>query len=341
MRVEILEESRKADWDHFVDTNPNVIAWHSYYYSHVLKKMYDLPFYPLAAYDGSALCGILPLYLSHTFRRGRILMSVPYFVAGGIVATNPEAEQLLLKRAIELGKETSAAHIALRQYKIKIQGQLVTDDSYYNRELALTEDLGQIWKSISDTNRAKVEEAKKHNTVLEYPSSDLDTFYKLLLHDQHGQGLPCVSRRWVELLLGTGTYHIALLRQQGTLVAATLAKRFKDTVSFPLTCLPRHDAQGELFAYDLYWKLITNLAAEGVHIFHSGRIPQGDVAPPYRLGWGGTKCTYYYQSPGVGNSPAQQTNTRGAKRSLFESVWKKIPLSLAKTLGPVIVKQFP
>ncbi len=303
--------------------------------------MYNLLFFPLAAYEGSTLSGILPLYLSETLRRGRILMSVPYFVAGGIVAVNNDVAQLLLAKAVELLKETGAASLALRQYKIKVQGELVTDDSYHNRELALTEDLGQIWKSISETNRSKVEEAKKHDTVLEYPSPDLDTFYKLLLHDQHGQGLPCVSRRWVELLLETGTYHIALLRHQGTLVAATLAKRFKDTVSFPLTCLPRHDEQGELFAYDLYWKLITNLAGEGVHIFHSGRIPQGDVAPPYRLGWGGTKCTYYYQSPGVGKSQAQQTNTRGAKRSLFESVWKKTPLSLAKTLGPIIVKQFP
>ncbi|MBZ5502470.1 MAG: hypothetical protein LAN59_09550 [Acidobacteriia bacterium] len=341
MRVELLDERKKADWDRFVDTNPNVIAWHSYYYSSVLKQMYNLPFYPLAAYEGSALCGILPLYLSDTLRRGRILMSVPYFVAGGIVATNEEAEQLLLQKAIELGKETRAAHIALRQYKRKVPGELLTDDSYYNRELPLTADLDQIWKSISDANRAKVEETKKHNTVLEYPSADLDTFYKLLLHDQHGQGLPCVSRRWVELLLGTGTYHIGLLKQQGTVVAATLAKRFKDTVSFPLTCLPKHDEPGELFAYDLYWKLITTLAGEGVHIFHSGRIPRGDVAPPYRLGWGGTKCTYYYQSPGVGTSPAQQTNTRGAKRSLFESLWKRTPLSLAKTIGPLIVKQFP
>ncbi len=341
MRVEILEDSRKADWDRFVDANPKVIAWHSYYYSYVLKKMYNLPFFPLAAYDGSAICGILPLYLSNTFRRGRILMSVPYFVAGGIVATNKEAEHLLLNKAIELAKGNNAAHIALRQYKIKIQGELLTDDSYYNRELSLTDDIGQIWKSISETNRVRVEEIWKHDTVLEYPSPDLDTYCKLLFHDQHGQGLPCVSRRWVELLLGTGTYHIALLKQKGNLVAATLAKRFKDTVSFPLTCLPKHDQQSELFAYDLYWKLITRLAGEGVHIFHSGRIPRGDVAPSYRLGWGGAKCTYYYQTPGSGNSPAQQTNTRGAKRSMFEKVWRNIPGTLARVVDPVIIRQFP
>lgn len=341
MRVEILDATKQVDWDRFVDTNPNVIAWHSYYYSHVIKKMYNLPFYPLAVYDGAAICGILPLYLSDTFRRGRILMSVPYFVAGGIVATNEEAEQLLLKKAVELAKEAKAAHIALRQYRRKIPGELKTDDGYYNRELALTSNIDDIWESISDSNRAKIEEAKKHDTVFEYPSQDLDTFYGFLLRDQHGLGLPCVSKRWVELLLSTQTYQIALLKLKGTVVAATLAKKFKDTISFPLTCLQKHDEENELFAYDLYWKLITRVAGEGIHICHSGRIPRGDVAPQYRLGWGGTKQNYYYQSPGTENSQAQATNTRGTKRSLFETIWRKTPLGLAKAIGPRIVKQFP
>jgi len=341
MRVDILDETRKADWDRFVDMNPNVIAWHSYYYSSVLKKMYNLPFFPIAAYDGGAICGILPIYLSDTLRRGRILMSVPYFVAGGIVATNEEAEQLLLKKAIELTKETKATSIALRQYRRKIPGELITDDGYYNRELALTTDIDGIWKGISETNRAKIEEAMTHDTVFEYPSQDLDTYYDFLLRDQSGLGLPCVSRRWVEHLLNTQTYHIALLKLKGTVVAATLAKKFKDTISFPLTCLQKHDEKNELFAYDLYWKLITRVAGEGIHICHSGRIPRGDIAPQYRLGWGGTKHNYYYQSPGIGNAQAQQTNTRGTKRSIFESVWRKTPLGLAKAISPMIVKQFP
>ena len=341
MRVEILDDTRKADWDQFVDTSPNVIAWHSYYYAQVLKKMYNLPFFPVAAYEGDSVCGILPLYLTDTLRRGKVLMSVPYFVAGGIAAMNDEAEQVLLRKATELAKETNAAHIALRQYKKKIPGELRTDEGYYNRELALSPDLDEIWKGISDVNKGRIEDAKKYETVLEYPSQDLATFYGFLLRDQHGLGLPCVSKRWVELLLGTGTYHIALLKVKGTVVAATLAKRFKDTISFPLTCLRQHDEKNYLFAYDLYWKLITRVAREGFHICHSGRIPRGDVAPPYRLGWGGTRHNYYYQSPGVGKSQAQQANTRGGKRSIFESVWKKTPLGLARAISPVIVKQFP
>jgi hypothetical protein len=341
MRVDIIDEAKQADWDRFVDTNPNVIAWHSFYYSHVLRSMYGLTFYPMAAYDGGAVCGILPLYLSETRRRGRLLMSVPYFVAGGIVAVNEEAEQRLLKRAIELAREVKAAHVVLRQYRKKIQGDLVTDDGYYNRELSLTANLDDVAGQISQVNKAKIEEAKGHGAVLEYPSQELGTYYDFLLRDQHALGIPCVSKKWVELLLGTKTYKIALLKSKGTIVAATLAKTFKDTISFPLTCLAAHDERGELFAYDLYWKLITRVAREGIRICHSGRIPRGDAVPAYRLGWGGAVNNYYYQSPGVEGTTAHSPNTRGTKRSFFESVWRRTPVGLARALGPVIVTQFP
>lgn len=341
MRVDVIDEAKQADWERFVDTNPLVIAWHSYYYSRVLRRMYNLRFYPLAAYEGTAICGILPLYLSETFRRGRLLMSVPYFVAGGIVAVNEEAEQLLLNRAIELARDVKATRIVLRQYKKQLQGELVTDSSYYNRELALTDNLDDVEKNFSATNKAKIEEAKTYAATLEYPSGDLDTYYDFLLRDQHGLGLPCASKTWVELLLGTKTYNIALLKLKGAVVAATLAKRFKDTISFPLTCLATHDEHGELFAYDLYWKLITRVAGEGIRICHSGRIPRGDMVPRYRLGWGGAVHNYYYQSPGIEGSRAPETNTRGTKRSLFESLWRTTPISLARAFGPVIVKQFP
>lgn len=341
MRVLLIDHNKQQMWNQFVQTNPNVIAWHSYEYSDVLKKHYHLTFFPLAAYDGGAICGILPLYLVRTFRTGRSLISVPYFVAGGIVATNAEAQRLLFGKAIELAHQTRAGSIALRQYKEKVEGDLITDDGYYNRELALSRDLDAVWKSIGETNQMKTKEAQKYETVLEYPSEDLQTFYKLLLSDQHALGVPCVSKSWIESLLTVGMYKIALLRIQGTVVAGTMVKTFKDTVSFPFTCLPGHDERSELFVYSLYWQLIERLASAGIRILHSGRIPRGELSPAYRLGWGGTKYNYYYQFHQRGKTNGQTAGTRGANRSAFESVWKKIPMAVAGTIGPAIVRQFP
>jgi hypothetical protein len=341
MDVALVDAKNKADWNRFVQESPRVIAWHSYDYSDLLGRYYGTQFFPFAVYDGPRILGILPLYRIKTFRSGEALMSVPYFVAGGIIAERDDVQRALLDRAIALGKELNIGKVTLKQYKYKVEGPLNTDDSYYNRELSVTPDIEQIRASITPENLAKVDESARYDLKLEYPSRDVNTFYRFLLRDQHAAGVPCVSRPWVKALFDTGSYEIALLRHKGELVAATMAKKFKHTVSFPFSCLRDQTEQTHLFAYNLYWQLITKLAKEGITIVHSGRIPKTDAAFGYRLGWGGTKNSYYYQYYGVAEGKTEFSTKRGRKRQLVESFWKKMPTPVARMLGPVVVKQFP
>ncbi|HLG59288.1 MAG TPA: hypothetical protein VI485_28375 [Vicinamibacterales bacterium] len=341
MDVAIVEPKNRGDWDRFVRDSPRVIAWHSYEYSDLLGRYYGTRFYPFAVYDGPNVIGILPLYRIKTLRAGDALMSVPHFVAGGIIAEQAAVQRALLDKAIALGTSLGISRLTLKQYKYKVDGPLSTDESYYNRELTVSPDIDQIRASITDANRAKIDESARVDTTLDYPSQDVETFYRFLLRDQHAAGVPCVSGAWVRALFATGSYQIALLRHNGELVAATMAKKFKHTVSFPFSCLRDQREQTQLFAYSLYWKLITQLAGEGITIVHSGRIPKTDAAVGYRLGWGGTKCSYYYQYHGVAAGKTEFSTKRGSKRQLVESVWKKMPTSVARVLGPLVVKQFP
>lgn len=341
MDAVLVEPKNKRDWDEFVQRSQNVIAWHAYHWSDLLAKYYGAHFYPLAVYDGSKISGILPLYRIRTLRGGDALTSIPHFVAGGIAAEDPSVQQALLDGAVRISKQLKISRITLKQYKFKVSGPLSTDENYYNRELRMSPDIDLLWRSISGTNREKVEEALKYESVLEYPSTDVPTFYRFLLHDQHAAGVPCVSKSWIEALFSTGAYEIALLRHKGELVAATMAKKFRDTVSFPFSCLSDQDEKTTLFAYSLYWQLMTRLAKEGIRISHSGRIPKTDAAFGYRLGWGGTKYSYYYQYYGETNQNTEFETKRGSKRQMVESVWRKLPLGVAQVLGPVIVKQFP
>lgn len=341
METRIVDEKDKADWDQFVKECPNVISWHRYDWCLILQKYYNLSFYPLAVYDGPNIRGILPLYHVKTVLSGNALISLPYVVAGGIVADTESVQRNLLNKAIELSKRNNSNRIILKQYKIKIKGNLATDESYYNRELRLSSTIEDIWGKISDVNKVKIQESEKCNPVLEYPSQDICQFYELLFTHNHTVGLPCESRRWIECLMKSGMYSIALLKVKGSTVAGTMVKQFRNTMSFPLTCLPDQSEESLLFAYNLYWKLITKRATEGIQIFHSGRIPYNDLTSPFRLGWGGRKHTYYYQVYGKLNGKTEFSTRRGRKRNILEGVWKRIPTSFAKIMGPAVIKQIP
>ena len=341
MEAVIITGKDRRTWDEFVMSNPAAIAWQSYGWSDVVRKHYGLDFYPLAVFEGPRICGILPLYRMKGMTGKNELISVPYAVAGGILSDGPDVQALLLEKATQLSRRYDSCRIILKQYKIKISGDMRIDDNYYNRELSLTSERKELWGRISEQNREKVTDALKLNAVLDYPSTDSSTFHKLLVQHHHRRGIPCVSKGWIDDLLAFQMYSIALLKIGGYVVAGTMVKEFKDTISFPFTCLAENSNSVSLPAYALYWKLLEHFAARGKAIFHSGRIPTSDDTEPHRLGWGGTKYPYFYQYLPNTAAKTEFAARRGRKRDLFEQGWKRLPLSIAEYLGPRVVKHFP
>lgn len=341
MDVEYISEDRKTDWESFIRENPDAIAWQSYAWRDVLMRHYRFDFYPLAAVDAGRIVGVLPLYRVRIMFGKEALISVPHAVAGGIVSAHRDASRLLVEKAMELSRNFNSCGIVLKQYKVRMEGEFVTDGNYYNRELGISRDLGETLGKFSDRNREMLERAAREPFTLEYPSTDLNRFFHLLLRHLHSRGIPCPSRRWIEDLLRFKMYSIALLKRGGRAVAGTLVKEFKKTVSFPFTCLGGGNQVDERCAYRMYWDLIQHYHGKGFEIFHSGRIPNNDATDGYRLGWGGTKYGYYYQYHPTQRAKTEYASRRGRKREVLERCWKLLPRFVAATVGPWVVRQFP
>ncbi len=341
MDIELINNERKAEWDCFIQEHPYAIAWQSYEWQDVLKNHYRFEFYPIAAVDSGRIVGVLPLYRIRTFPGKDVLISVPYAVAGGIVSTNDEISRMLIGKAIEISRKFNSCGIVLKQYKLGLQGEFHTDASYYNSELDIARPLDVIRADFSASNNQRIDEASKHPFVLDYPANDLDTYYSILLRCLHQRGIPCVSKEWIRDLLKFNMYSIALLRNHGNVVAGTLVKEFKKTVSFPFTCSDRRKGKDGPEYYRLYWELIQLFSAKGFEVCHSGRIPNSDQTDAYRLGWGGIKFPYYYHYYPNQDSQTEYASRRGKKRGILESIWKKLPPKAAGALGPIIVRRFP
>ena len=341
MEVRLISENQEGQWEEYIRHNPYAIAWQSHAWRDVLSKHYQFEYYPLAAFENTEICGVLPLYKIDTMFEKNALISVPYAVAGGIVADNDAARSVLLDEAKKLSTRVNASKIIFKHYKQKIESDIATDANFYNRELSLSPDPDELWHNIADNNKISIEEAEQAKPSLEYPFESLDMFFNLLLKHHHRMGIPCVSKKWIRSLIDSGMYSMAVLSCDSRIVAGTVVKVFKKTVSFPFTCLPSGDPEAERYACSLYWRLINYFARQGFEIFHSGRIPRTDQVNEYRLGWGGTQYGYYYQyvpDPGIKTEFATK---RGKKRQLFEKVWKRTPKPVVNVLGPRIVRHFP
>jgi hypothetical protein len=336
----LVPAETREDWNRFVDRHPDALSWHGYDWSRFLSEHYNIQFLPLAAFEGPEIRAILPLYRIKTRRTGAMLISIPYFVAGGIIADSAEAEELLVTETLSLSR-THEAPAFLKTYRAPAPGPFKTDSSFYNRELDASPGVAAVWDNLEQVNRDRIEVSSRLDVAVEYPSHRVDDFYRLMAGHEHSLGRPWVSRKWLNSLLATGMYKPAVLTLRGTPATATLVKRYKDTVSFPLTCLRQHDELTETLACRLYWELIQQLAPQGIRIFHSGRIPADGSVPAYRLGWGGTPYHYHYQYYGREEEKTDSEVRSGSMRGRFERIWPRIPRPVAGLIAPAIVKQFP
>lgn len=342
MRARVLKTGESQNWDEFVMKEPYAIAWQLFEWSLLVDRHYGAQFYPLVIEEDDKIVGILPLYRIKPLKGSPRMISVPHAVAGGILAEAPQVRKALLDAAVKIGTDCGAQGLTLKQYKLKLEGELTTDDNYYNRELDLSGSTAAVWERITQENRNAILATKGVPLILEHPAGDLTSFYRYLLRHHRRKGVPCVSQQWVRDLVDLGMYSAAVLKRDKQIVAATMVKEFKDTVSFPFTCSSGDTRTDHLPVYRLYWELMTKYSEMGYRICHSGRIPKTDDVDPYRLGWGGTKHPYYYQYyPPHDQKTTEFAHKHSWKRNLFSSAWKLIPLPMAGFLGPYVVRQFP
>ena len=341
METSILDTNRMDQWDSFVMEHPASIAWQLSNWSVIVEKHHGCRFFPVAVQDSTGIVGILPLYHAKTFSGKNRLISVAHAVAGGILADDQEVRDRLMDRAVAMSQELGTSGLTLKQYKIPMPGSFKIDDNYYNRELNLEGGGAAVMERISEANREMIDRVAGDDLILEHPSKDLDGFYSFMLRHHRRRGVPCAGKGWIQDLVAHGMYSIAVLRRGGRIVAGTMLKEFKDTISFPFTSASGEAPADQFPVYRLYWELMNKYSEKGFRICHSGRIPVTDEVDAYRLGWGGDRHQYYYQYYPDTGGPTEYAQKRNWKRQLFGTFWKKLPLPVAGKLGSVIVRQFP
>ena len=147
IEVKIIESSDYLAWDAYVNNHPEANIYHLSAWKEVIKKTYGQNVFYLIALRSSEraghglipeaskterpspsnliaslphaerVTGILPLVHLKHFLFGNILVSMPYFDMGGILASDVKSENALLMEAIKLGQRLKVKAIELRQTK--------------------------------------------------------------------------------------------------------------------------------------------------------------------------------------------------------------------------------
>jgi len=130
---------------------------------------------------------------------------------------------------------------------------------------------------------------------------------------------------------------VLTVEHSGKAVASVLSFFFRDEV------LPYYGggtgAAREVKGNDfMYWALMSQSAARGVRVFDYGRSKRETGSYRFKKHWGFEETPLHYEYFLVRAREMPNVSPLNPKYRLFVQAWQKLPLALARRLGPLLAR---
>jgi FemAB-related protein (PEP-CTERM system-associated) len=339
LRLHPLTPANAAAWDGFVQAAPAATMFHLSGWARVMEEGFaHAAHFVLAEQDG-AVVGVLPLARMKTRLFGDALISTPFCVYGGPLTVTPEAEAALAGHAVDLMRRLGVPSLEFRNLKPPALDWPERPPLYATFRKPITGDAEADMKAIPRKQRAMVRKGIQ-NGLTSVADGDTDRLHGIYAESVRNLGTPVFSRRYFRLLAEVfgDALDVVTVLHEGEPVAAVLNFHFRDEV------LPYYgggtQAARRLAANDfMYWEVMRRAGAErGARLFDFGRSKAGTGAHDFKEHWGFTPQPLHYAYQLGPGASLPEHNPANPKYKLMIAAWRRMPLPLAKLLGPPIVR---
>lgn len=335
--VKTLDERITPRWDAFVHDTPQATFCHRAGWKTVIERAFGHRCHYLYAQRDGRIEGVLPLAHVRSRLFNNALISTPFCVYGGIVATTDEARCALDERACELARELEVEYLEFRQLEQE-SSRRPNKDLYYTFRKAISAEAEENLAQIPRKQRAVVRKGIKsgmQSTI----DSDTRRFYDVYSESVRNLGTPVFSRKFPAILRDVfgDACEILTVTHEGRTVASVMSFYFRDEV-LPYygggTALAR-DLNGNDF---MYWELMRRAGENGARLFDFGRSKTGTGAFRFKKHWGFEPQPLHYEYELVGNTEMPNLSPANPRYQRAIKAWQRLPLRLSRLLGPPLAK---
>lgn len=337
--IRTLEPDHEKRWDAFVMDCPEASFFHRAGWKTVIEQAFGHKTWFLYAESAGRIEGVLPLAEIKSLFFGHALISLPFCVYGGIAAVNDEARDALNREAQLLASRLNVGHLEYRNLR---QQQLLpswaTKDLYVTFRKEIDPDEEKNMLAIPRKQRAMVRKGIKAGLRSEI-DQDVERFFSAYSTSVHRLGTPVFSKNYFRLLkqIFADDCEILTIVKDGRTVSSVLSFYFRDEV------LPYYgggtDEARNLAGNDfMYWELMRRACERKYRIFDFGRSKLGTGAYDFKKNWGFVPQPLHYAYQLHRAKSVPDTNPLNPKYQLFIKLWQRMPLAMANTIGPHIVR---
>lgn len=340
--VQTCEGGLPAAWDHYVYQHPRSSFFHLAGWQRVVERIFGFQSRCLVANEAGCIRGVLPLFLVRNILQGRSLISTPFAVYGGICADDEGAENVLRQAACEMAKAERVQYLELREPWPIYRYGFHTKQLYVTFDQELPQDAEQLLRGFPRDTRYMIRKAQKNGLHAVIDNQQLDIFYQIYAQSVHNLGTPVFSKTYFRTLQDEfgKQCEITIVSHRAQAVAGVLSFRFGDWI------LPYYGGsvqEGRHLAANnfMYWEVMKQAIANGVRYFDFGRSKLGSGSYAFKTQWNMRERPLPYQFFLVGRESMPNYSPANSRFKLATSIWKHVPFSVSKILGPVLVRLFP
>jgi FemAB-related protein (PEP-CTERM system-associated) len=337
-------DGRERAWDAFVAAHPDGTFFHRAAWRRVVEQAFGHRTHYLMTERDGAVTGVLPLGHVRTRLFGNSLISVPFCVYGGPLATDRESFAALTAAAEALMTPARASALEFRFLASPAEDWLdpagwpARSDLYVTFRKPIEADDEANLKAIPRKQRAMVRKGIERE-LTSAVTQEVDLLHRIYAESVRNLGTPVFPRRLFRALAASfrDSMDVVVIRDGAAPVAAVMNFYWRDEV------LPYYGggtaAARDCYANDfMYWEVMRRAAARGCRLFDYGRSKTGTGAFAFKKNWGFTPAPLQYRFRLAPGATIPDHNPLNPKYRLFIAAWKKLPLPVANLVGPHIVR---
>lgn len=337
-----LLDNEHNEWNAYVSKQPAATIHHLSEWRDLLHKTYHHEsFYFLARDSNQQIVGVLPLIRLKSRLFGDLLVSMPYFQRGGAVADHPLIEQKLIQTANNQAAQLRIDYIEYRddipREKLPVQSHKV------NMILSLPDSKDALWASFTAKLRAQIKRPQREKSqVLVGGEEYLDDFYKVYTRNMRDLGSPAHSKLFIKNILDSfpQSSWVIVLYLNNKPVSAGLLLGYGNTMEIPLASTIRKVNPLSMNML-LYWEALKLAIHHGYKAFDFGRSSKDAGTYRFKQQWGAQPGQLYWHYWLGETNELPSLNPSNPKYALVINIWKRLPVTLTRWLGPSIVKNIP
>ena len=337
MTVEVTQQV--PDWPVWLSLRDDATLLHDPRWGRLMQEVYgNRPWYLTARRD-DLIVGVLQLVEQRSLLFGSHLCSIPYFDAAGILADDDPTRHALLLEARRLRQDCRCGWVELRHEGQAVLAGVPSRTDKVTLRLFLPGSSDDLWKALNAKVRNQVRKAQKGGLVgCDGGMELLGEFHRVYVRNMRDLGSPPHSLAFFRGLMETfgPACRVFVVRKAGQALAASLTLRDRLATRVPWAGSDWRFRQLNANML-MYWNMLARACDSGSACFDFGRSKVDAGTYRFKKQWGAHEVAlhWHYLMPPGKDLPELRPDS--PKYRLMVSCWKKLPVCLARILGPRIL----